>query len=88
VFWTDAGALSKVRESSRETGPWGTFSVKYRSSSRSAEVTGMVADTELAASFDDAWGVIADVKQMGDDPSRPVGRAADTRRGSGSDPGP
>jgi hypothetical protein len=64
VFWTGDGELSKVRESSRETGPWGTFSVKYRSSSRSADVTGMVADTELAASFDDAWGIIADVKQM------------------------
>jgi hypothetical protein len=34
VFWTGSGALSKVRENSRETGPGGTFSVKYRASSR------------------------------------------------------
>jgi hypothetical protein len=64
VTWTGYGALTKVRESSRTTGPEGTFSVKFRSSSRSADVAGMVADTDLSFSFDGAYGSINDVKQM------------------------
>jgi hypothetical protein len=64
VTWTGYGKLSKVRENYRETGPGGTFSFKSRSSSRSADVAGMVADTDLSFSFDGAYGAINDVKQM------------------------
>lgn len=62
VTWTGVGALSRVRDHSSESGPWGSYRSHYRAQSREALVQGGAFGEEVTISFDDADGRIADVR--------------------------